>query len=192
MLRIQFKKIIAASLLGALTMFIWGAVSHMVIFIGAGFKPLPGEEKVLSVLKSTINEKGLYFFPGKDFRNTTKEQDVLFESRFRNGPVGLLIYRPHGGNLLDINKLITQFVCTLLSVLIAIFIVSASTTGYWKRVCMVTALGLIACTSVSSIYWNWYEFSASFFVAQILDMVIGFFITGMVICKIIPANTINK
>jgi hypothetical protein len=192
MLRIQFKKIIAASLLGALTMFIWGAVSHMVIFIGAGFKPLPGEEKVLSVLKSTINEKGLYFFPGKDFRNTTKEQDVLFESRFRNGPVGLLVYRPHGGNPLDISKLITQFVCTLLSVLIAIFIVSASTTGYWKRVCMVTALGLIACTSVSSIYWNWYEFPASFFVAQILDMVIGFFITGMVICKIIPANTINK
>jgi hypothetical protein len=192
MLRIQFKKIIAASLLGALTMFIWGAVSHMVIFIGAGFKPLPGEEKVLSVLKSTINEKGLYFFPGKDFRNTTKEQDVLFESRFRNGPVGLLIYRPHGGNLLDINKLITQFVCTLLSVLIAIFIVSASTTGYWKRVCMVTALGLIACTSVSSIYWNWYEFPASFFVAQILDMVIGFFITGVVICKIIPANSNSK
>jgi hypothetical protein len=192
MLRIQFKKIIAASLLGALTMFIWGAVSHMVIFIGAGFKPLPGEEKVLSVLKSTINEKGLYFFPGKDFRNTTKEQDVLFESRFRNGPVGLLIYRPHGGNLLDINKLITQFVCTLLSVLIAIFIVSASANGYWKRVCMVTALGLIACTSVSSIYWNWYEFPASFFVAQILDMVIGFFITGVVICKIIPANSNSK
>jgi hypothetical protein len=192
MLRIKLKKLIVASLLGALTMFIWGAVSHMVIFIGAGFKPLPGEDKVIPVLKSTINEKGLYFFPGKDFRNTTKEQDVSFESKFRNGPVGLLVYRPHGGNPLDINKLITQFVCNLLSVFFAIFIVSASDKGYWKRVCIVSAFGLVACTSVSSIYWNWYEFPTAFFVAQILDMVIGFFITGLVICKIIPANTISK
>jgi hypothetical protein len=192
MIQIKFKKLIVACLLGCFTMFIWGGVSHMMIFIGTGFKPLPHEDKVIAALKSNIAEQGLYFFPGKDFRNSTKEQDAVFESKFRSGPVGLLVYRPVGGTPLDTNKLVIQFVSNLLSVFIAVLIVSVINTGYWKRVLTVSTLGLLTCSAVSSIYWNWYEFPTSFFIAQILDMVIGFFLTGLVICKIVPQSLSRK
>jgi len=192
MIRIKFKKLIIATLLGGLTMFIWGGFSHLVLFIGTGFKPLPNEDKIMEVLKTNISEQGLYFFPGKDFRNSTKEQDAIFESKFKNGPVGLLVYRPKGGNPLAPSKLITQLLSNLFSVLIAVFIASLIYAGYWKRVFIVSLLGLLACSAVSSIYWNWYEFPTSFFIAQILDMVIGFFLAGLVICRVIPKPILDK
>ena len=173
-------------------MFIWGGFSHLVLFIGTGFKPLPNEDKVMDVLKTNISEQGLYFFPGKDFRNSTKEQDVVFEKKFRNGPVGLLVYRPKGGNPLAPSKLITQLLSNLFSVFIAVLIASLIYARYWKRVFIVSLLGLLACSAVSSIYWNWYEFPTSFFIAQILDMVIGFFLAGLVICRVIPKPILDK
>ncbi len=186
----KFKKVIIATLLGGLTLFIWGGFSHLVLFIGTGFKPLPNEDKVMEVLKTNINEQGLYFFPGKDFKNSTKAQDAVFENKFRNGPVGMLIYRPIGGNPFAVSKLINQFLSNLLSVLIVVITVSSIYAGYWKRVIIISLLGLLTCTAVSSIYWNWYEFPTSFFVAQILDMFIGFFLAGLVICKVIPKPVI--
>lgn len=186
MIQIKFKKLLIATLLGGLMMFVWGGFSHLVVFIGTGFKPLPNEDKVMDVLKVNIPEQGLYFFPGKDFRNSTKEQDAIFETKFRNGPVGLLVYRPIGGNPFEVTKLITQLMSNLFSVFIAALIASLIFVGYWKRVMIVSLLGLLACSAVSSIYWNWYEFPTSFFIAQILDMAIGFFLAGLVVCKIIP------
>ena len=191
MARLKFKKLIIATLLGGVTMFIWGGFSHMVLFIGTGFKPLPNEDKVIEVLKTNLPEQGLYFFPGKDFRNSTPEQDVVFESKFRNGPVGLVVYRPIGGSPFSPGKLITQLLSNLLSVFIAVIIVSVISAGYWKRVLIASLLGLLACAAVSSIYWNWYEFPTSFFIAQILDMLIGFFLAGLVICRVVPKSSMS-
>jgi hypothetical protein len=192
MISAKLKKLIIATLLGGVTMFVWGGFSHLVLFIGTGFKPLPNEDKVMEVLKTNIPDQGLYFFPGKDFKNSTKEQDQVFEGKFRNGPVGLLVYRPVGGNPFSPGKLITQLLSTFLSVFLAVIIVSGIYAGYWKRVLTVTLLGLLACAAVSSIYWNWYEFPTSFFIAQILDMVIGFFLAGLVICKVIPKQISDR
>jgi hypothetical protein len=186
------KRIIIATITGSLILFIWGGLSHMVIFIGAGYKPLPDEEKIIKTLESSISEKGLYFFPGKDFRHSTGRQDTAFLEKFRTGPVGMLVYRPVGGNPLSPDKLITQFISGLLSALIAAFIVSLAAAAYWKRVFVITLLGASACVAVSTIYWNWYEFPTTFFLAQIADQTIGFFLSGLAIAKIVPQPIPNK
>lgn len=187
----MLTKIMVATLLGSLALFIWGAFSHLVLFIGAGFKPLPNEETVLAALKTNVGEKGLYFFPGKDFRTATKEQDVVFEEKFRTGPVGLVVYRPMGGNPFSGSKVIIQFFSNLFSVFIAVIIALFICTGYWNRVALVSMIGLSACLSVSTIYWNWYEFPGSFFVAQLLDVTIGFFLVALVICRVLKNITVQ-
>ena len=180
------KKIVSAALLGSLVMFAWGGFSHMVLFVGAGFKRLPDEDKLIESLKTNKNEQGLYFFPSKDFKHSTKEQDAIWETKFRNGPAGLLVFRAMGGNPFSAAKLVTQFISNLASTLIATFIAASLCGGFWKRVFIVTLIGVAACTAVSTIYWNWYGFPAAFFVAQILDMTIGFSLSGLVICKMVP------
>jgi hypothetical protein len=185
MSKAKFTKLILATLLGSLTMFIWEGFSHVVLFTGIGVISLPNETEIKEALRTNITGNGLFFFPGKDFRSTSKKQEAVFEDSVRTVPVGILGYRPLGGNPFSAGKLIIQFLGNVLSVLIAVQIASLLQVGYWKRVLAVTHVGLLACSAVSSIYWNWYEFPTSFFIAQVLDMVIGFFLAGLVICSVL-------
>jgi hypothetical protein len=182
----KIKRMLLATISGCVVMFIWGGLSHLVIFVGAGFKPLPNEDVIIETLKSSIPEQGLYFFPGKDFRHSNSEQESVWDKKFRFGPVGLLIYRPVGGNPFSANKLLTQLGSNFISVFIATLITSLILASYWRRVFVVTLLGGLSCVAVSMIYWNWYEFPTSFFLAQLVDMLVGFFLAGLVISKIIP------
>jgi hypothetical protein len=177
------KRILIAAILGCVVIFIWGAFSHLLLLTGSGFTPLPNEENVIKTLESAIPKKGLYFFPGKDFRQSTKEQDAAFLEKFRTGPVGILVYRPVGGNPLAPGKLLTQLASDFITTLILSLIGSLVVLPYWQRVFVISVLGALACSSVSTIYWNWYEFPTSFFLAQCVDQVVGFFLAGLVIAR---------
>ena len=179
----KFKKVLLAAFAGSITMFIWGTLSHMFLITGIGYKPLPNESKVMQTLKDTISEKGLYFFPGKDFKNTTSDEEKQWLNKYENGPVGLLIYRPIGGNPFSVNKLIVQYLAYLLSSFLSLLVLANSKGSYWKNVLTVSLIGLIGCLSVSVIYWNWYEYPNSFIAAQFADITIGFFLLGLVISK---------
>ncbi len=183
----KLKSIAIATILGALIMFIWGGFSHMVLFIGTGFTALPNENKIIETLQSSIPEQGLYFFPGKDFKKKyTTEEESVFMKKYQYGPVGMLLYRPIGGNPLSLIKMITQFLSNLMSCLIAVLLTSLIIAGYWKRVFVITILGGLGCISVGMVYWNFYEFPTSFFLAQCIDLLVGFFLAGLLIAKIIP------
>jgi hypothetical protein len=179
----KFKKILLAAFAGSITMFIWGTISHMFLITGIGYKPLPNESKIMQTLKDTISEKGLYFFPGKDFKNTTSDEEKQWLNKYENGPVGLVIYRPIGGNPFSVNKLIVQYLAYLLSSFLSLLVLANSKGSYWKNVLTVSLIGLIGCLSVSVIYWNWYEYPNSFIAAQFADITIGFFLLGLVISK---------
>ena len=43
-------------------------------------------------------QKRVCFFPGKDFKKITPDEEKQWLNKYENGPVGLLIYRPIGGN----------------------------------------------------------------------------------------------
>jgi len=175
-----------AAISGRAIIFIWGAISHLLLFIGSGFTPLPDEENIVKTLESSIPKKGLYFFPGKDFRQSvTKDQESAFQKKFQTGPVGILVYRPVGGDPLAPNKLLTQVASNLITTFILSLVGSLIILPYWKRVFIIGLLGALACASVSTIYWNWYEFPTSFFLAQCADQVIGFFLAGLAIARII-------
>ena len=179
----KFKKVLLAAFAGSITMFIWGTLSHMFLITGIGYKPLPNENKVMQTLKDTISEKGLYFFPGKDFKNTTPDEEKQWLNKYEYGPVGLLIYRPIGGNPFSAKKLAVQYFAYLLSSFLSLFIIANSKGSYWRNVLTVSLIGLIGCLSVSVIYWNWYEYPSSFIAAQFADITIGFFLLGLVISK---------
>jgi hypothetical protein len=180
------KQVILASISGCVIIFIWGALSHLLLFIGSGFTPLPNEENIIKTLESSLPQKGLYFFPGKDFRQSaTKEQESDFQKKFQTGPVGMLVYRPVGGDPMALNKLLTQLLSNFITTLILSLIGSLIMLPYWKRVFIISLLGCLVCASVSTIYWNWYEFPTSFFLAQCVDQVVGFFLAGLAIARII-------
>lgn len=181
------KKYLLAILLGSVTMFIWGAFSHLVVITGVGYKPLPNEEYITKTFQNSITEKGLYFFPSKDFKNTSSEVEKKWLSKYEEGPVGLLIYRSVGGNPFSFKKLIIQFLSYLFATIISVLILSNVYASFWKKVLIVSLIGFVGCISVSVIYWNWYEFPDSFILAQFADITIGFILLGIILAKFSPS-----
>jgi len=180
------KRTCLAACLGCVALFLWSGLSHSVLLIGTGFTPLPQEEATVNALSSAIKEQGLYFFPGRDFRHITPEQEASWLEKHRTGPVGMIIYRPVGGEPFSASKLLIQLLASFVTALIISYVASLMAVSYWERVVAITLLGLMACSAVSVIYRNWYEFPASFFVAQVVDQVVGCFLAGLVIARVAP------
>ena len=104
----------------------------------------------------------------------------------------MIIYRPVGGEPFSASKLLIQLLASFVTASIISFVVSLMAASYWERVAAITLLGLLACSAVSIIYWNWYEYPTSFFVAQIVDQVVGFFLAGLLIAKVATSRKADR
>ena len=180
-------KWLIATLAGGVTMFLWGGVSHMVLLKGIGFTRLSNEDRIVSTLRSSLPGDGLFFFPSIDLRgNPTREEQASWEARFRAGPTGMIIYHAAGDSPVSPKKLSVQFLSDVLAAGIIAYLLSLAVAGYWKRIGLAAFLGVFGLFAISSMYWNWYGFPNAFFLAQGVDMIVGWSLAGALIAKRIP------
>jgi hypothetical protein len=183
---VSTKKVCAAILAGAAVMFVWGAVSHLVLFKGTGFSRLPNEDRIVTELRGSIREEGLYFFPSPDFSgNATPEAKAAWEAKFSAGPTGMIVYHPEGSSPVSGAKLLIQFFSHLIGAAIATLVASFIGKPYWTRVLVIGLLGAFGPLTLGLISWNWYGFPTAFFLAQLVDMVVGWSLAGMAIARLI-------
>jgi len=73
-----------ATLAGAVTVFVWGGLSHLVLLEGVGFSQIADEERIVSALRASLPRDGLYFLPSIDLKGTpTPAETAAWEARFR-------------------------------------------------------------------------------------------------------------
>lgn len=182
------KKVLLPGILGGLLVFVWSAISHMVLPIGQmGLKTIPSnEEAVLNAMKSNIQQAGLYFMPGYDMSRTpTKTEQEAFQAKYEAGPTAFLVYNPTGAKVMTPGQLIRQALFQILCGLIAAFIISATVASLATRGIMVMLMGLFAWLAICLPYWNWYRFPAAFTIGEGLDNVIGWLLGGLLIAWMI-------
>jgi hypothetical protein len=181
------KRFVLAVWVGAVAMFIWGAFSHMVLLKGAGFSHLPNDETVAATLKDLIPQDGLYFLPSPDFSGkATAAENTALEARFRAGPTGMILFHRSGSEPVTPQKLFIQFFSELLAAAIGALVLSRVAAPYWQRVVTMALLGAFGVLSISTIYWNWYGFPDVFFVAQLVDKVLGWLLAGSLMAAVAP------
>jgi len=185
------KKIIGA-IVGGLIVFIWSAISHTVLPIGeAGFKVIPPEKEtvIMETFKSTITEDGFYFFPGYDIsKKMTPEEQKIWEEKYQSGPTGLLLIHPRGSSLMSSWHLFMEFLTNILAAFIGALLLGYISAAYLTRVLMVALLGLFGWFSISLSYWIWYGFPGSFILAEGFDQVVGWFLAGLAMAKIVKPS----
>jgi len=59
--------------------------------------------------------------------------------------------------------------------------------NYITRVCLVSALGLLASVFVDVPYWNWYCFPAHYTLMAIVDRTVGMTVAGLVIARFVKS-----
>ncbi|MCZ7556075.1 MAG: hypothetical protein M5R41_06710 [Bacteroidia bacterium] len=183
------KRILLATLAGGVIIFVWGAVSHMLLGAGMlGVSVMSNEDPVLEALSTNLPEAGLYMFPGWDLEASAfDEPDEAWMNKYRDGPAGMLIYRPKGGEVMPPSTMVSEFVSNLLAALLFTLLASALAGSYGKRVALLSLLGLFSWLSISVSYWIWYHFPLAYIAGEGIDVVFACVLAAIAIAKIVPA-----
>jgi hypothetical protein len=176
------KKVLLWGVLGGILLFAWGAISHMALGLyESSVKNLPGEETLLPALGAAIPEPGFYFFPGMD-PNADAAAKAKWAEKMKNGPSGILVYRPRGAEAMSPRLLVTELISNVAAVLVAAWLLSlAPGLGFGGRVSFVTLLGLFAWLMVNVSLWNWYGFPTAYVLADFVDLVVGSLLVGLLL-----------
>ena len=184
------KKIVLGGIIGGVLMFIWSAVSHMLLPIGTmGIKAIPKEDAVLAVMKANITEPGFYFFPGEgmmEAQSLPKEQRQAatdaWTKKYEAGPTGIMVYHPTGETPMPTSRLIYEFLSDVVGALIAAFVLAMATLRiktFAARVGFVSLLGFLSWILIEFSYWNWYGFPLAYEMGQLIDQVVGMAFAGI-------------
>ncbi|MBI2956097.1 MAG: hypothetical protein HYY26_02170 [Acidobacteria bacterium] len=188
------KKIVLGGVVGGLVLFIWGAVSHMVLPLGeVGIKELGNEAPIVAAMKENISEPGFYFFPGLGVPHASADQAAqeAWAEKYRQGPWGILIYHPTGEEPIAPADLVRELLSNMLVALVAALLLAqagAALAGYSARVLFVALLGLVPGLETDFSYWNWYGFPTDYTLVQMFDHVVAYLLMGLVLAAIVKRS----
>ena len=186
------KRNLLAAVLGAVIFFAWSAIVHVnPVTAPMGLSLLNDQEDaVIATLRQNVQEPGLYFFPGMDMRKQmTADEQAAWTAKYKAGPTGLLLVQPQGGKPAMTRQLVVGFFTDLLCAIIAAFILANTVGSFFRRVAIVTSLGVFAWLAISMQQWNWYEFPFAFVALDTINHVIGWLLAGLLMAKMIkPAH----
>ena len=185
------KRVLLAGLLGAVGMFVWMFIAHMLLPLGTtGFKEIPNEGPVLAAMQASLgNDSGLYLFPGAALGKSRAEQREAmahYQDKLNANPSGLLIYHPPGAKAIAPGQLVTEFVTEFaVSFFTCLLLARAALGTYSKRVAFVVTVGIVAMLATNAPYWNWYGFPTEYTIATMVTGLIGFLIVGLIAGKVL-------
>lgn len=177
------KRIIVGGLVGGIVFFIWSAIIHMSPLGMMGITSLP--DGVYDTLKADLPNSGFYFFPGV-VSNPTPEQQKAWEEKLKAGPYGILVYTAGPGAAMAPKQLIGELLSDIVAAFIASCIIAMIAAPYVKRAAVVALLGVFGWVSLLLSYWIWYNFPTVYILGEGFGEIVGWFIAGLVIAKLVP------
>lgn len=186
------RRIIIATIVGGLIVFIWGAISHTMLPLGEmgmNMEKLPGEADFLTEMKNTIPESGMYYLPGMDMSiaDMTEQWDDAVK-RAQAGPVAFMVVQRDGAPATMTKQLLFELVSNILAAFIVVLVIAHVSASYFSRVLLVTMLGLFAWLTVDASQWIWYAFPSEYLIAQGIDHIVGWFLAGILIAGIVKSR----
>jgi hypothetical protein len=177
------NRLIFASALAGIAVFIWGFISHALSPLGeAGLSSLPNEAPILEAMRANIPAKGLYFFPGVGTHtDLTEDERRALIDRMKAGPNGLLLYDPEGHELITPGQLVIELINDFLAALLLGILLGYTSLGLVGRVAFGATVGLMAWLAISVSYWNWYGFPTTYILAEGFGQVSAWALAALVL-----------
>jgi hypothetical protein len=162
------KFYLVSLLLGGLVIFVWGAFSHMALpWWNDVMREIPNEQALADVMRTNGMENGMYY-----------------------GMQGLFLVKFFGKGMSDGISMgplmLMEFISDLLVALVLTWLlVRANTRGTLRLALYAAAVGLAGWLTTNVSNWIWYNFSFGYIILEALDQIIGVFLAGLVIGKLI-------
>jgi hypothetical protein len=157
-----------AGLLGGITLFVWGALTHMAIpFWEDVMHQIPNEQAVVDAMKNAGVQNGIYY----------GNQGLFLVTFFGKGMADGISMGP-----LMLIEFITDVIVALF---LAWILMRAAVNGVWARARFALVVGLMAWVAINVSYWNWYNFPFAYIVLEFVDTGLGMLVGGLVIAWLV-------
>ena len=189
------KSLALGGLLGGFVLFVWGAVSYMVLpWHSMTLNKFKDEGAMVQALVANASESGMYILPNphrqaqgltESQRKAAEEGDMkrMMEGPFMFASVGLTGTREMGPALLF--NVIGNIVSALL---VTWLLLQTASATYWRRAGFVVVIAFATAMIAHYPSWIWWRFSESFTLVELADLLIGWSLAGLVMAKIVPAR----
>lgn len=175
-------RIAIAALIGAIVMFVWQALAHMVLPIGMmGFRQPANEDVVLQAVTTGLPTPGIYYLPSIDPAKMGDEAatKAWADKAAKNPYVWAVVNTPTQDAMSMGPQLTKQFITNFLAALLAAFVLGATAWTFGLRVVGALAFGLFGWLSNLVPQMTWYRFPSDFIVGGLLEQGIGWLLAGV-------------
>lgn len=175
------KGLVRAALIGGVILFVWGFISWMVLpWHRMQYHRFKDERQVQQVIKQNAPEAGVYVLP--HCCNQDKEE---LSSLKNEGPVLYGVVRMTGYHM-GAKPLIISLITQILgAAVIAWMLMQTKYKEYKDKVFFVTVAGFLVGLLGLVPGWNWWGFPMSYTLVMWLDLVIGWFLAGLAMGKLL-------
>lgn len=175
----MWKPLIRCSIVGGLVVFLWSMFSWMVLPMHkTQMHRFVDASQVESTILRYAPVDGIYVIPTfEETQGGLKGKDAPFI--FVNVKRGVEVSSMTSSMVIGI---ITQMVGAFL---ITYLLLHSKVMKYWGRVGFVTIVGILIAILGLIPPWNWWHFPGSWVLLDTFDVVVGWFIGGLVIAKLV-------
>lgn len=176
----MWKPLIRCSIVGGVIVFLWFMISWMVFPMHKmSMHKFTNESEVTSCILRSAPKDGIYVIPFMEEQKTAQTQEADQPFIFVNIARGI-----------DFKDMTRPMVISIITQVIGAFLITylllrAKAMKYWSRVWFVTIIGVVVALLGTVPAWNWWHFSTGWALLEIFDIVIGWFIGGLIIGKLI-------
>ena len=158
------KYLLGETIAAGLTIFIWGAISHMALPMPEPVQRFKNEQLVLDAVRAQTNGNGVYLDPRGVFVALSLRPDMADKSQ-------------NIGRYLAVEAC-TNFIEAFLLALLLLRVKPMTVPGYGIFGVLV---GFVAWVGIDVSLWNWYGFSGVLTLSDLLDMPVGCGLAGLLL-----------
>jgi len=168
-----------AGILGGITLFIWGALSWMVLpWHTKTIHSFTDEAAITQLIQSNAPISGMYFSPAWKQNDTAKDKAQM------QGPMVFASVRLEGiSSSMTVSMIISFLTQAIAAFFVAWLLSKTKGLNYLERVGFVVIFALAAGIVTDIPYWNWFAFDMQYTLVAMADLLIGWFFAGLVLAK---------
>ena len=184
-------RFILAGVLAGVAMFMWGAISHMMLpWHEATMNTFRDEDLVAEVLMKEAPVSGIYVAPMAGMLDegiTAEEQESRMNEAWDKGAKGpniFMSFHREGKDGMAMPMILDFAVLVLMSFLMLWLLAAAPNLTFVGKVLFVTIAGSVGIALVQLEQWIWWSFTSGYALVNIVDSAIRWAVGGMVLAKV--------
>ncbi len=171
------QKRLFGAFIGAILVFGWQAMSHMVMLHhNMGMKQVPGQEEAIKTLSQIFKDEGRYIVPRVD-PVASKSEKARFEKSMNGKPWAIVTYHPRYNIRMGLS-VARSFVIALICVMLLIYILGKNPGNFSTILFKSIAWGLFAFLFVWYNNHIWLQTPWSVLWGELIDLLIAWTLCG--------------